>query len=208
MPILPRARQVACSVTRHVSRCCPRRLPAGPTAVVEQLGDRPAALSCSVRHFSAPTIIVAPDKQRITHQPFSCRSDSYSAPISLLTVATRLHNSRVRLVSSRAGLLKATRGWSWSEPENLNRFGWSTSRFISSSSYNEQNKNGSIKNDNNNLQQQQQQQEGEVNGTPSNNSSDPPVWTWVESVLPLSWQPYARLARLDKPIGTMLLVRP
>jgi len=38
-------------------------------------------------------------------------------------------------------------------------------------------------------------------------SSDPPVWTWLEQVLPQSWQPYARLARMDKPIGTMLLVR-
>ena len=38
-------------------------------------------------------------------------------------------------------------------------------------------------------------------------TSDPPVWTWVDRVLPLQWQPYARLARLDKPIGTMLLVR-
>ena len=37
-------------------------------------------------------------------------------------------------------------------------------------------------------------------------TSDPPVWTWVERVLPLYWQPYARLARFDKPIGTMLLV--
>ena len=37
-------------------------------------------------------------------------------------------------------------------------------------------------------------------------TSDPPVWTWVERVLPLHWQPYARLARFDKPIGTMLLV--
>jgi len=38
-------------------------------------------------------------------------------------------------------------------------------------------------------------------------SSDPPVWTWVDRILPTRWQPYARLARLDKPIGTMLLVR-
>ena len=45
------------------------------------------------------------------------------------------------------------------------------------------------------------------NPTSSLVTSDPPVWTWVERVLPLRWQPYARLARLDKPIGTMLLVR-
>lgn len=40
----------------------------------------------------------------------------------------------------------------------------------------------------------------------SSKTSDPPVWTWVSQVLPTRWQPYARLARLDKPIGTMLLV--
>lgn len=38
-------------------------------------------------------------------------------------------------------------------------------------------------------------------------TSDPPVWTWVDHVLPSSLRPYARLARMDKPIGTMLLVR-
>jgi len=41
----------------------------------------------------------------------------------------------------------------------------------------------------------------------SSKTSDPPVWTWVDRVLPTRWQPYARLARMDKPIGTMLLVR-
>lgn len=39
-------------------------------------------------------------------------------------------------------------------------------------------------------------------------TSDPPVLTWVEKKLPESWQPYARLARIDKPIGTMLLLWP
>lgn len=39
-------------------------------------------------------------------------------------------------------------------------------------------------------------------------SSDPPVWTWIDRFLPPPVQPYARLARLDKPIGTMLLVSP
>ena len=29
--------------------------------------------------------------------------------------------------------------------------------------------------------------------------------TWVDEYLPSSWQPYARLARMDKPIGTWLL---
>jgi hypothetical protein len=37
-------------------------------------------------------------------------------------------------------------------------------------------------------------------------TSDPPVLTWVETALPKALIPYARLARIDKPIGTMLLV--
>ena len=39
-------------------------------------------------------------------------------------------------------------------------------------------------------------------------ASDPPVSAWVENYLPVSWQPYAQLARMDKPIGTMLLLWP
>ena len=31
---------------------------------------------------------------------------------------------------------------------------------------------------------------------------------WVDRVLPVSWRPYARLARLDRPIGTWLLLFP
>jgi 4-hydroxybenzoate polyprenyl transferase len=42
----------------------------------------------------------------------------------------------------------------------------------------------------------------------STNTSDPPIWTWVDRYLPTDWQPYARLARLDKPIGTWLLLWP
>jgi 4-hydroxybenzoate polyprenyltransferase len=38
-------------------------------------------------------------------------------------------------------------------------------------------------------------------------SSDPPILTRFETILPSKYIPYARLARLDKPIGTMLLVR-
>lgn len=38
--------------------------------------------------------------------------------------------------------------------------------------------------------------------------SDPPVMTWVDSYLPHGAKPYARLARLDKPIGTWLLLWP
>ncbi|GKY97074.1 hypothetical protein MPSEU_000665900 [Mayamaea pseudoterrestris] len=37
---------------------------------------------------------------------------------------------------------------------------------------------------------------------------DPPVITWVDDFLPSSIQPYARLARMDKPIGTWLLLWP
>jgi hypothetical protein len=42
----------------------------------------------------------------------------------------------------------------------------------------------------------------------SNKTSDPPydVKSWVERALPNQLLPYARLARVDKPIGTMLLV--
>jgi 4-hydroxybenzoate polyprenyltransferase len=39
-------------------------------------------------------------------------------------------------------------------------------------------------------------------------SSDPPILTWVDDYLPTSIQPYARLARVDKPIGTWLLLWP
>jgi 4-hydroxybenzoate polyprenyltransferase len=39
-------------------------------------------------------------------------------------------------------------------------------------------------------------------------TSDPPILTWVDTYLPVQWQPYARLARADKPIGTWLLLWP
>ena len=52
-----------------------------------------------------------------------------------------------------------------------------------------------------------QPQQGKPN-EPAPTTSDPPVLTWVENVLPSSLLPYARLSRWDKPIGTMLLVRP
>jgi hypothetical protein len=42
--------------------------------------------------------------------------------------------------------------------------------------------------------------------TTTSSSSDLPIWTWVDQWVPLSAQPYAKLARMDKPIGTMLLV--
>ncbi|KAG7355245.1 UbiA prenyltransferase family-domain containing protein [Nitzschia inconspicua] len=46
--------------------------------------------------------------------------------------------------------------------------------------------------------------------TNSHNSinSDPPMATWVEDYLPVSMQPYAKLSRMDKPIGTWLLLWP
>lgn len=40
------------------------------------------------------------------------------------------------------------------------------------------------------------------------NTSDPPILTWVETTLPNYLIPYAQLARIDKPIGTMLLLWP
>lgn len=39
-------------------------------------------------------------------------------------------------------------------------------------------------------------------------TSDPPVLTWVDDYLPRGVRPYARLARIDKPIGTWLLLWP
>ena len=39
-------------------------------------------------------------------------------------------------------------------------------------------------------------------------TSDPPIWTWFDKFLPDGWKPYARLARMDKPIGTWLLLWP
>lgn len=39
-------------------------------------------------------------------------------------------------------------------------------------------------------------------------TSDPPILTWVDTYLPEPAKPYARLARIDKPIGTWLLVWP
>jgi 4-hydroxybenzoate polyprenyltransferase len=42
----------------------------------------------------------------------------------------------------------------------------------------------------------------------STTTSDPPMVTWVDDYLPPSIQPYARLARMDKPIGTWLLLWP
>ena len=35
-----------------------------------------------------------------------------------------------------------------------------------------------------------------------------PSCTWIERYLPATWQPYLHLARVDKPIGTMLLLWP
>jgi 4-hydroxybenzoate polyprenyltransferase len=37
---------------------------------------------------------------------------------------------------------------------------------------------------------------------------DPSMVTWVDTMLPTSMQPYARLARMDRPIGTWLLLWP
>ncbi len=39
-------------------------------------------------------------------------------------------------------------------------------------------------------------------------ASDIPRGNWVDRWLPVSWRPYARLARLDRPIGTWLLYLP
>lgn len=42
----------------------------------------------------------------------------------------------------------------------------------------------------------------------NSSTSDPPILTWVDDYLPTKVQPYARLARIDKPIGTWLLLWP
>jgi 4-hydroxybenzoate polyprenyltransferase len=42
----------------------------------------------------------------------------------------------------------------------------------------------------------------------SSETSDPPILTWIDDYLPTRVQPYARLARIDKPIGTWLLLWP
>ncbi len=39
-------------------------------------------------------------------------------------------------------------------------------------------------------------------------ASDIPTGNWVDRWLPAAWRPYARLARLDRPIGTWLLFLP
>jgi 4-hydroxybenzoate polyprenyltransferase len=44
--------------------------------------------------------------------------------------------------------------------------------------------------------------------SPASATSDPPILTWVDDYLPTRAQPYARLARIDKPIGTWLLLWP
>jgi 4-hydroxybenzoate polyprenyltransferase len=64
-------------------------------------------------------------------------------------------------------------------------------RFVSS---------GDSKNDNNNI----------INSKNNHQQTtlDPPILTWIDDYLPLSARPYARLARIDKPIGTWLLFWP
>lgn len=45
-------------------------------------------------------------------------------------------------------------------------------------------------------------------GDKQQETSDPPILTWVDNYLPEPSKPYARLARIDKPIGTWLLLWP
>jgi hypothetical protein len=51
-------------------------------------------------------------------------------------------------------------------------------------------------------------QDNESNNVPPVQLTDPPILTWFDAIVPTSLIPYTRLARLDKPIGTMLLVSP
>ena len=39
-------------------------------------------------------------------------------------------------------------------------------------------------------------------------TADAPILTWIDTTLPASWIPYAQLARIDKPLGTFLLLWP
>ena len=44
--------------------------------------------------------------------------------------------------------------------------------------------------------------------TPNRERADIPARSWVDALLPRPARPFARLARLDRPIGTWLLVLP
>lgn len=46
------------------------------------------------------------------------------------------------------------------------------------------------------------------NGAAKSSTSDPSMVTWVDDFLPPSLRPYAHLSRMDKPIGTWLLLWP
>lgn len=45
------------------------------------------------------------------------------------------------------------------------------------------------------------------NSTAQYHLPDPPILTWFDAIIPSKFTPYVRLSRMDKPIGTMLLVR-
>ena len=47
-----------------------------------------------------------------------------------------------------------------------------------------------------------------MNNFRQNTASDIPLQSWVDHILPSPLRPYARLARLDRPIGTWLLLLP
>jgi hypothetical protein len=48
--------------------------------------------------------------------------------------------------------------------------------------------------------------ESNKNGNAASQLADPSISTWFDAIIPAQVIPYTRLARLDKPIGTMLLV--
>ncbi|TDI66609.1 MAG: 4-hydroxybenzoate octaprenyltransferase [Alphaproteobacteria bacterium] len=47
-----------------------------------------------------------------------------------------------------------------------------------------------------------------MTSTPDNRVSDATAQNWVDHLAPLGWRPYLRLARIDRPIGTWLLLWP
>lgn len=59
-----------------------------------------------------------------------------------------------------------------------------------------------------NRDKQKGEPENDNSNSSSSTNSDPPILTWVDTRLPDSVKPYARLARIDKPIGTWLLLWP
>lgn len=209
MATIQRARLAGCS---H----CPRRVATLLVAATRDvIGLGP---SCrSQRQFSLRV-----DEQRKAHCPApNCPTTSlavdnqenvivhrFASPIIWNFVPSGSVVTRTRDYSSLASCQQGRRNAVWRGPCGhhtstfVNCFLFSSLRSFSSRKHGQKPSSDIHSNE-------QKQSTHSTMSNPSSPSvtSDPPVWTWVERVLPMRWQPYARLARLDKPIGTMLLVR-